>query len=59
MGVLEDQVVNLILEQSAIEEVVASYADVLSGAAIADPEADPEAADSDTTDLQEKAESAD
>ena len=35
MGVLEDQVVNLILDQSAIEEVVASYADVLSGAAIA------------------------
>ncbi len=59
MGVLEDQVVNLILEQSAIEEVVASYADVLSGAAIADPEADPEAADSDAADVQEKAESAD
>ena len=59
MGVLEDQVVNLILGQSAIEEVVASYADVLSGAAIADPEADPEAADSDAADVQEKAESAD
>jgi ribosomal protein L12E/L44/L45/RPP1/RPP2 len=59
MGVLEDQVVNLILEQSAIEEVVASYADVLSGAAIADPEADPEAADSDAADVQEKAEPAD
>ena len=59
MGVLEDQVVNLILGQSAIEEVVASYADVLSGAAIADPEADPEAADGDAADVQEKAESAD
>ena len=59
MGVLEDQVVNLILDQSAIEEVVASYADVLSGAAIADPDADTEASDGDTTDEQEKAESAD
>lgn len=59
MGVLEDQVVNLILDQSAIEEVVASYADVLSGAAIADPDADTEASDGDATDEQEKAESAD
>lgn len=40
MGVLEDQVVDLILSQSTVEEVVASYADVLSGAAIADPEAE-------------------
>ena len=59
MGVLEDQVVNLILDQSAIEEVVASYADVLSGAAIADPDADAEASDGDAADEQEKAESAD
>ena len=29
MGVLEDQVVDLILNQSAVEDVVASYADVL------------------------------
>ena len=45
MGVLEDQVVNLILSQSSVEDVIASYADVLSGAAIADPDqsADPEA----------------
>ena len=40
MGVLEDQVVDLILAQSTVEEVVASYADVLSGAAIAEPEAE-------------------
>ena len=59
MGVLEDQVVNLILDQSAIEEVVASYADVLSGAAIADPDADAEASDGDAADEQEKVESAD
>ena len=59
MGVLEDQVVNLILDQSAIEEVVASYADVLSGAAIADPDADAEVSDGDAADEQEKAESAD
>ena len=37
MGVLEDQVVDLILSQSTVEDVVANYADVLSGAAIADP----------------------
>jgi trigger factor len=63
MGVLEDQVVNLILEQSAIEEVVASYADVLSGAAIADPEAEADAeadgSETDAGETQEKTESAD
>jgi hypothetical protein len=32
--------VDLILSQSTVEEVVASYADVLSGAAIAEPEAE-------------------
>jgi hypothetical protein len=47
------------LNQSAIEEVVASYADVLSGAAIADPDADADSSDSDAADAQEKAESAD
>ncbi|MEC7414323.1 MAG: trigger factor [Pseudomonadota bacterium] len=45
MGVLEDQVVDLILSQSAVEDVVASYADVLSGAAIADPDQDVESAE--------------
>ena len=30
MGVLEDQVVDLILSQSAVEDVVASYADVMA-----------------------------
>ena len=45
MGVLEDQVVDLILSQSAVEDVVASYADVLSGAAIADPEQDVESSE--------------
>ena len=63
MGVLEDQVVNLILEQSTIEEVVASYADVLSGAATADPEAEADAetdgSEIDASETQEKTESAD
>ena len=45
MGVLEDQVVDLILSQSAVEDVVASYADVLSGAAIADSDQDVESAE--------------
>ena len=62
-GVLEEQVVNLILEQSTIEEVVASYADVLSGAATADPEAEADAetdgSEIDASETQEKTESAD
>jgi trigger factor len=46
MGVLEDQVVDLIISQAQIEEVVASYDDFISGAAIAPPEVveEPEAA---------------
>ena len=35
MAVLEDQVVDHIIEAAEVEEVVASYADVISGAAIA------------------------
>ena len=54
MGVLEDQVVDLILAQSTVEEVVASYADVLSGAAIAEPEAEAnsEGSESEVADAQ-------
>lgn len=40
MAVLEDQVVDHIMEQAATEEVVSSYADVISGAAIAPPQED-------------------
>jgi trigger factor len=47
MGVLEDQVVDLILSQASVEDVLASYADVLSGAAIADPDKDAENESSD------------
>jgi trigger factor len=55
MGVLEDQVVDLILSQSTVEEVVASYADVLSGAAIAEPEAkaDSEGSESEVADAKD------
>ena len=55
MGVLEDQVVDLILAQSTVEEVVATYADVLSGAAIAEPEAeaDSEGSESEVADAQD------
>ena len=43
MAVLEDQVVDHILEQAAVEVVPSSYSDVISGAAIApEPEADGE-----------------
>jgi trigger factor len=38
MAVLEDQVVDLIMEQATVEEVVSTYTDVISGAAIAEPE---------------------
>jgi trigger factor len=38
MSVLEDQVVDHILSAASIEEVIASYADVISGAAIAPPQ---------------------
>ncbi|NKB97760.1 MAG: trigger factor [Pseudomonadales bacterium] len=41
MGVLEDQVVDLILEQASIEVVESSYDDVISGRAVA-PEPEPE-----------------
>ena len=39
MGVLEDQVVDHIISRAAIEEVVTDYDSVISGAAIAPPEA--------------------
>ena len=38
MGVLEDQVVDHIISKAAVEEVVADYDSVISGAAIAPPE---------------------
>jgi trigger factor len=37
MSVLEDQVVDHIMESAEVEEVVASYTDVISGVAIAPP----------------------
>lgn len=44
MGVLEDQVVDLIVSEAEVEEVVSSYDDVISGQAIApEPEPEPEA----------------
>ena len=43
MGVLEDQVVDHIISKAAIEEVVADYDSVISGAAIAPPGAQGEA----------------
>ena len=38
MGVLEDQVVDHIISRAEIEDVVADYDSVISGAAIAPPE---------------------
>ena len=52
MGVLEDQVVDLILSQSSVEDVIASYADVLSGAAIADPEQSADTVKNESTDSE-------
>ena len=43
MGVLEDQVVDHIISKAAIEDVVADYDSVISGAAIAPPETQGEA----------------
>ena len=40
MSVLEDQVVDHILTSAQVEEVEASYADVISGAVIAPPQED-------------------
>ena len=47
MSVLEDQVVDHILSAASIEEVVAGYADVISGAAIAPPQNDADNVESD------------
>ena len=44
MGVLEDQVVDHIMTVASVEVVDSSYDDIVSGKAIADPEADPEMA---------------
>ena len=52
MGVLEDQVVDLILSQSSVEDVISSYADVLSGAAIADPEQSADTVKNESTDSE-------
>lgn len=43
MGVLEDQVVDLILSEAQIETVASNYDDILSGQAIAPPELEDEA----------------
>ena len=42
MGVLEDQVVDHIISKAEVEEVVADYDSVISGAAIAPPDAQDE-----------------
>ena len=47
MSVLEDQVVDHILSTANIEEVLASYADVISGAAIAPSQEDADGTESD------------
>ena len=44
MAVLEDQVVDHILDQAAVEVVSTSYQDALTGAAIAPPETDDDGA---------------
>ena len=53
MGVLEDQVVDLILETAQVEEVISNYEEVVSGRAIApaeeDTDADGEPADNEQT----------
>lgn len=50
MGVLEDQVVDLILEQAAVEIVESTYDDVISGKAIAPEVPEEEATDTDADD---------
>ncbi len=57
MGVLEDQVVDLIVAEATVEEVASSYDDVISGRAIA-PEPE-EAEDADAGDTVEENEQAD
>lgn len=57
MGVLEEQVVDHILSSAQVEDVPASYEDVLSGKAIVDPEAEQEADQAPTTDSAEDADS--
>jgi len=47
MGVLEEQVVDHVLSQASVELVESNYEDVLSGAAIANPELEEPAADDD------------
>jgi trigger factor len=55
MSVLEDQVVDHILSAASIEEVVASYADVISGAAIAPPQDDADSVEGDQVSVTEDA----
>lgn len=57
MGVLEEQVVDHILSSAQVEDVPASYEDVLSGKAIVDPEAEQEVDQEPTTDSAEDADS--
>lgn len=60
MGVLEDQVVDLILDQASIEVIEAGYDDVISGQAIMpEPEADEAVAENSETDSATEDESRD
>ena len=60
MGVLEDQVVDLILDQASIEVIEADYDDVISGQAIMpEPEADEAVAENSETDSATEDESRD
>lgn len=60
MGVLEDQVVDLILERASIEVIEAGYDDVISGQAIMpEPEADEAVAENSETDSATEDESRD
>jgi trigger factor len=60
MGVLEDQVVDLILERASIEVIEAGYDDVISGQAIMpEPEADEAVAENSATDSATEDESRD
>lgn len=49
MGVLEDQVVDLILSQASVEEIESNYDDILSGKAIAGEESQNADAETETT----------
>jgi trigger factor len=54
MSVLEDQVVDHIMASAEVEEVVASYSEVISGAAIAPPAIEGEDDDSTSESTEEQ-----